>query len=128
MVLGLPCWSWGSRLCRRVSVARPTCADAVPRQVLGPLEHARAFGLDRPGVRAILAVTRRHPTHITMDVAAAPLLWVVPLILYLLTFVLTFARRPPLRHALMVRVLPLILIVLVVLCSARIAVMSCLCR
>ena len=53
-------------------------------------------------------------TYITMDVAAAPLLWVVPLILYLLTFILVFARRPPLRHATMVRVLPLLLILLVV--------------
>jgi hypothetical protein len=30
--------------------------------------------------------------HITMDVASVPLLWVAPLAVYLLTFVLTFAR------------------------------------
>jgi hypothetical protein len=53
-------------------------------------------------------------THITMDIAAAPLLWVVPLILYLLTFILVFARRPPLRHATVVRALPLVLIPLVI--------------
>ena len=34
--------------------------------------------------------------HVTSDIAAAPLLWVVPLILYLLSFILVFARRPPL--------------------------------
>jgi len=39
--------------------------------------------------------------HISTDVAAAPFLWVVPLTLYLLSFVLTFARRPPLPHGLM---------------------------
>ncbi len=33
-------------------------------------------------------------THITTDVAAVPLLWVVPLALYLLTFIITFARKP----------------------------------
>jgi len=33
-------------------------------------------------------------THITTDVAAVPLLWVVPLALYLLTFIIVFARRP----------------------------------
>jgi len=33
-------------------------------------------------------------THITMDVASAPLLWVLPLALYLLTFVLVFRDRP----------------------------------
>jgi spermidine synthase len=32
-------------------------------------------------------------THISTDVAAVPLLWVVPLALYLATFVLAFARR-----------------------------------
>ena len=38
----------------------------------------------------LLAVT----THISTDIAAAPLLWVVPLALYLLTFVNAFMRRP----------------------------------
>ena len=33
-------------------------------------------------------------TYLSTDVAAVPLLWVVPLALYLLTFVLVFARRP----------------------------------
>lgn len=33
-------------------------------------------------------------TYISTDVAAFPLLWVIPLSLYLLSFVLTFARRP----------------------------------
>jgi len=42
----------------------------------------------------MLAVTQ----HISTDVAAVPLLWVVPLALYLLSFVLVFARRPLLRR------------------------------
>jgi spermidine synthase len=33
-------------------------------------------------------------THISTDVAAIPLLWVAPLALYLLTFVIAFARKP----------------------------------
>jgi len=36
-------------------------------------------------------------THITTDVAAVPLLWVIPLALYLLTFVIAFSRRPLLK-------------------------------
>jgi hypothetical protein len=32
--------------------------------------------------------------HITTDIAAVPLLWVAPLALYLLSFILVFARRP----------------------------------
>lgn len=37
----------------------------------------------------LIAVT----THITIDISPAPLLWVIPLALYLLTFVLAFAER-----------------------------------
>jgi hypothetical protein len=51
--------------------------------------------------------------HVTADIGSAPLLWVVPLILYLLSFILVFARRPPLRHSTMVRLLPLVMIPLV---------------
>ena len=36
-------------------------------------------------------------SYITTDVASAPLLWVIPLAVYLLSFVVTFARRPPIR-------------------------------
>ncbi len=51
-------------------------------------------------------------THISTDIAAVPLLWVVPLALYLLTFVLVFARRKPLKHAWMLRVQPYLVVVL----------------
>lgn len=33
--------------------------------------------------------------HLTTDVAAVPLLWVLPLGLYLVTFIIAFMRRPP---------------------------------
>lgn len=51
--------------------------------------------------------------HITTDIAAAPLLWVVPLTLYLLTFVIAFSRRPVIRHALAVRLMPFAAVLLV---------------
>jgi hypothetical protein len=38
----------------------------------------------------LVAVT----AHISVDIAAAPFLWVIPLALFLLTFVLAFARKP----------------------------------
>src|SRR5262249_38426809 len=34
-------------------------------------------------------------TYITMDIAAIPLLWVFPLALYLLSFIIVFAKLPP---------------------------------
>ena len=55
--------------------------------------------------------------HISTDIAAVPLLWVVPLALYLLTFVLVFARRKLLPHAWMVRLQPFLIVVMAVLFS-----------
>src|SRR6201747_2842655 len=51
----------------------------------------------------LIAVT----AHISTDVAAAPLLWVLPLSLYLLTWVLVFQSRPLLPHAWMLALQPL---------------------
>lgn len=44
--------------------------------------------------------------HITSNLAPVPLLWVLPLAIYLLTFILVFARRPLVPHGLMVRLFP----------------------
>ena len=41
-------------------------------------------------------------THISTDIASVPLLWVIPLALYLLTFIIVFARKPILPHSVMV--------------------------
>ncbi len=54
-------------------------------------------------------------TYITTDIAAVPLLWVIPLGLYLLTFVLVFARRPLLSQGLMVRLQPFLILPLALL-------------
>jgi hypothetical protein len=40
------------------------------------------------------ALLTAFTTHVTTDIASAPLLWVLPLSLYLLTFVLVFRERP----------------------------------
>ena len=56
----------------------------------------------------LVAVT----AHISTDVASVPLLWVLPLALYLLTFVIVFQRRPIIPHWLVVEVQPLFIIAL----------------
>jgi hypothetical protein len=58
--------------------------------------------------------------HLTMDVAPIPLLWVVPLAIYLLTFVVAFAKRRRISAAALGRSLPagLLLVVLVLLAEA----------
>ncbi|HZB45318.1 MAG TPA: fused MFS/spermidine synthase, partial [Pyrinomonadaceae bacterium] len=50
----------------------------------------------------VLGVT----TYITTDVAAVPLLWVIPLSIYLLTFVLVFAKRQIVPWGWMATILP----------------------
>ncbi len=45
-------------------------------------------------------------TYITTDIAALPLLWAVPLSLYLLTFILAFARKAILSQRLLLLILP----------------------
>jgi hypothetical protein len=56
----------------------------------------------------LLAVT----THITTDIAAVPLLWVFPLALYLLTFVIAFQSRPLIPHRTVVKIFPAAAVVL----------------
>ena len=59
----------------------------------------------------LLAVT----TYLSTDVASIPLLWIVPLALYLLTFVIVFARKVVIfRHAFAVWLQPPFLLILAV--------------
>ncbi len=53
-------------------------------------------------------------THITSNLAPIPLLWVLPLALYLLTFVIVFSRKPIISQARAARLMPFLLIPLVV--------------
>ena len=55
----------------------------------------------------LVAVT----TYLTTEVAPAPLLWVLPLAAYLLSFVLVFSRRPIVSHAAIAKRVPLAAVV-----------------
>jgi hypothetical protein len=59
----------------------------------------------------LVAVT----AHISTDVAAAPLLWVVPLSLYLLTWVLVFQTRPLLPHRFILKAAPIAVAIVILL-------------
>jgi hypothetical protein len=64
----------------------------------------------------MLAVT----TFVSTDIAAVPLLWIVPLALYLLTFVLAFNSPARFPNALVDRGLPLLMLALVFLLILRV--------
>src|SRR6202035_1810877 len=57
----------------------------------------------------VIAVT----AHLTTDIAAAPFLWVVPLALYLVTFVAVFRERPWIAHTQILRFIPFVVAALV---------------
>ena len=98
---------------RRVSAA-PDMARDRPALAAEPISWRRRghwIALAFAPSSLLLGVT----AHITTDVAAVPLLWVVPLTLYLLTFVFVFARRPVLRHQWMVASQPYVLVLAFVL-------------
>ncbi len=75
-------------------VEAPDAVDASAERISWS-RRARWVGLAFVPSALLLAVTQ----HISTDVAAAPFLWVVPLSLYLLSFILVFSRRPILRHS-----------------------------
>ncbi len=58
----------------------------------------------------LIAIT----AHISTDVAAAPFLWVVPLALYLATFVIAFQTRPILPHRFVTFIAPAAVALLVI--------------
>jgi hypothetical protein len=58
-------------------------------------------------------------TYLSTNIAPIPLLWIIPLALYLLTFILVFAGRPILPHRAMVRALPIVLLPLVIVICAQ---------
>lgn len=86
---------------RRNAVAEP--AIGLPAEtVLTWPQRSRWMLLAFAPASLLLGVTQ----HISAEIAAVPLLWVIPLLLYMLTYVNAFARRPPLRHAWMTGLQP----------------------
>jgi hypothetical protein len=54
-------------------------------------------------------------TYVTTDVASVPLLWIIPLVLYLLSFTMVFGRRSVVSHGALLRWQPVGLIALAVI-------------
>jgi hypothetical protein len=82
--------------------SRPTNDDEVGAGALTPGRRLRWALLAFVPSSLVLGVT----TYVTTDLVAVPLLWVVPLALYLLSFVIVFARRRVVPRGLAERVLP----------------------
>jgi hypothetical protein len=103
---------------------RPTTNDEaavsqpLPPDTLAPLTMARRLRwvlLAAVPSSLMLSVT----TYLSTNIAPIPLLWIIPLALYLLTFILVFAGKPILPHRAMVRGLPIVLLPLVIVICAQ---------
>lgn len=92
-----------------VALGRETAAPAnVTATDVSPLTlHQRARWVLFSAVPSGLLVA--FTTHLSTDIAAAPFLWVIPLALFLLTFVLVFREKPVIPHGLLVRIQPLLI-------------------
>jgi predicted O-methyltransferase YrrM len=105
-------WAWSAGfavLVAFVAVAgclssRGAVEAAQERKGIGPTAGQRLswIALTAIPVGLTIAVT----SYITTDLAATPFFWVIPLALYLLTFVAVFRERPWISHALVLRIIP----------------------
>jgi hypothetical protein len=89
--------------------ADPPPDPAPPPAPIGSGRIARWVALAALPSSLLLGVT----THVSTDLAPVPLLWVVPLALYLLSFILVFARWPDGVHRVVGRVTPMLLLFVV---------------
>ena len=72
-----------------VSGVSDTKTQSLPSLPIGKLQIAKWIGLSFVPSGLLVAVT----AHISTDIAAAPFLWVIPLALFLVTFIFAFAQK-----------------------------------
>ncbi len=76
-----------------------------------PLQRLRWVALAFVPSSLMLGVT----TVLTTDLPPIPLFWVVPLVIYLMTFILVFARKSIIDHELMIQRLPVFIVAATIL-------------
>jgi hypothetical protein len=109
LVTGCAMWLWMSRQSRAAILAASECAaivQAAERHELPFARRLRWLVLALVPSSLLMGVT----LHISTDVSPMPMLWVIPLGLYLLSFVLVFARWRILPHRWMVAIQAVLLV------------------
>jgi hypothetical protein len=89
----------GSERLTSIEIEQPAAGDMWK-------ERLRWIGLAFVPSSLMLGVT----TALTTDVPAIPLLWVLSLAIYLVSFILVFAKRPPISHAWMIQREPFLIL------------------
>ncbi len=89
--------------------------EPVPSERVSPLRRLRWVALSFIPASLMMAVT----SYLSTDVAAVPLLWIMPLALYLLTFVIAFGDRGARAAGAVAERLPILLLPLVLLIATN---------
>ncbi len=101
---------------KAAGAAEPALPAAPPEKITGR-RRVRWVLLAFVPSSLMLGVT----TYLSSDIAVVPLMWIVPLAIYLLTFILVFARREILSRSLLTRAFPILLVALVLLFNLQAA-------
>jgi hypothetical protein len=109
---------WRSSAASRVTSAEQEAAsstqDAAPEHI-SATRRLRWIALAFVPSSLMLSVTQ----YLSTDIAAIPLMWVIPLALYLLTFIIVFSSRSPLKHDFVARATALLMLPLVIVVATR---------
>ncbi len=109
LILGCGLLVWRSRPTSAVDLVHDPAGSAQDGPPIRWQARLRWLGLALIPSSLMLGVT----THLTTDVAAVPLLWILPLALYLLTFILVFSNQGPAWYAISSKLMPVSVLVLV---------------
>jgi hypothetical protein len=114
LTLRAQAWTWSvgfAGLAILIAVAAMIAARGANGHVIAHAKSAAPATLrDRVAWTALAAIPAglviAVTAYISTDIAAAPLLWVLPLALYLLTFVAVFRDKPWFTHDLVIKIVP----------------------
>ncbi len=107
-ICGLLAWRWRTRNARAAAVRMRATEEAVNHGAEPVAWRARWRWIALAFVPSSLMLGAT--SAITADVPAIPLFWVLPLAVYLGSFVLVFAKRPPISREWMVERLPFLIL------------------
>lgn len=115
LLVGCAAVVWHSRTSASLQVVPGTRGAGGSRAILHP---AASISFWKRGRWILLAFIPSSlmlglTTYVTTDVAPMPLLWVVPLAIYLFSFVLAFGRRVRVSYSLVSRLMPIFVVPLV---------------
>ena len=115
--LGVQSWAWSAGYVLLIALVA-ACAWRTHRGDVPPMVQPRAPLAWRQRLRWVLlafvpsGLLLSTTTHLTTDVMAMPLLWVIPLALYLLSFIIAFSSAGDIFSQQALKVAPLLLLVL----------------